>query len=278
MNLVKQIQEWQDIASAITPPNENIKGAKGRHLGIVFFPEGLGLQNPKREASHEPWPDILVIGHNFGTLKSLEDLKGCGEERKPTWGNFSKLLGEIEKKHPTDRPLMNRCFMTNWFVGFPLKQRGEFLADHSCTEHCSPPLICPHRKYVELCRNLLIAQIRTLQPRVILLLGAHVIRRVHAIAPHDSTLRAWKNASKDSFFRCIDIIGPVAFNVYVPEADIHTNLVALVHPSEQRNHAHRGHPPPGTAKKGIEFQERMKKGRDYEKAKILDGIEKACVP
>ena len=274
MNLVEQIHEWQDIAKAITPPDENIKGAKGRHPGIVFFPEGLGLQNPKREASDEPWPDILVIGHNFGTLDYLEDLKECGEEHEPTWRNLSSLLGEIEKT------LMNRCFMTNWFIGFKTapatapapKQTGEFLADHTCTEHCSsPPLICPHRKYTEECRELLIAQIRTLRPRVILLLGQDVIRRVHQIAPADSTLR-WKNASKP-FWRCLDTIRPVAINVYVPGADIRTNLVALTHPSHPENQAHRGR-----SEKGMEFKMRMKKGRKYEKAMILEGIEKACVP
>ncbi len=229
MGLIKQIQKWQKDAWEIEPPDKKIKRAiaslDGGLKGRAFFPEGLGLQRLDRSTG-EPLPDILVIGHNFGTLeyRKLVEKFGGSEESKPTWSNLIRLLGEVSVD-------LDRCFMTNWFIGFGPKQIGKLLKDHICGSACSPAETkCSIRRYEKECLDLIIDQIRVFKPKAVLLLGEEVIRRAHKIAPNNEQLKSWGTVKGTSFFSKVDSIGALASNV-VLAADFRTNFVALVHPS-----------------------------------------------
>ena len=267
MDLVETIRGWQEDARAIDPINGVDKTIEdvGRLKGRAFFPEGLGLQRPNRASGDLDRPDILVVGHYFGTRvyrDRIEKKHGGSEENQPTWRNLNSLLGEA---------LMDRCFMTNWFIGFGLKQIGQFLEVHTCDEGCSPSMAkCSIRRsirgYEEQCRNLLIDQIRVLRPQTILLLGKEVIRQAHTIAPDEFKLRGWSNITSP-FFQGVDAIGPVALNVDVVAASAQTNFVALIHPCQPQNHVWRGHP-----KKGEEWKKRQADGLKAEKAMIRQAL------
>ena len=233
MNLVEQIRKWQQRAREIVPPDNKIERAIGELEGRAFFPEGLGLQRLVR-STEDSQPDILVVGHNFGTLdyrKKLAEKFGGSEDNKPTWRNLKSLLGDV----------MDRCFMTNWFIGFGSNQTGKFLPNHTCNSGCSPSETkCSIRKYEEECLNLIINQIRVLKPKAVLLLGEEVIRRAHKIAPDNDRLKSWHRIKASRFFSEVDKIGALASNVDVPEEDFTTNFVALIQPSfHMQNHAHR---------------------------------------
>ncbi len=270
MDLVDQIHEWQKRARAINPPeNSKIEAASDDGLkGRAFFPEGLGLQRLDRTIE-KPWPNILVVGHYFGTSAYRDKIeKKCegSEDSKTTWSNLKKLLGDA-------RLNMDRCFMTNWFIGFGPKQIGALLKVHdTCGEGCSPSEAeCSIRRYEKECRNLIIDQIRVLKPKAILLLGKEVIRRAHNIAPNDSLLVSWSKVSASSLFRGVDAIKNVPSKVPVLGANVHTNFVALVHPSDHRNLAFRGNPPPGRPSKEA-WKERKKAGREFEIGLIKNSL------
>ena len=83
MNLVEQIRKWQQRAREIVPPDNKIERAIGGLKGRAFFPEGLGLQRLNRPTEY-PQPDILVVGHNFGTLDYRKNSQRNSEEVKTT--------------------------------------------------------------------------------------------------------------------------------------------------------------------------------------------------
>lgn len=206
--LLDTITSWQKTAIGIAPPEgTGILPARGGLPGPAFFPEGFGLQNP---TSYAPWPDIIAIGHNFGCEDYRNEIDAAGrEDDKATWRNLRRLLSD------SDVPIES-CFMTNWFVGLQPgdKQVGEFLSR-------------PDARYERECSELLLQQISTLKPDVILLLGLPVVNRAHRIMP---TLRPWADAANWSAVDSSSI-GPVAHGVEVPGTGARANVVALLHPS-----------------------------------------------
>jgi hypothetical protein len=106
--------------------------------------------------------------------------------------------------------------MTNWFIGLQWgnKQLGEFLS-------------LSDLRYERKCEQLLLEQIHTLKPVVILLLGLPVVTRAHRIIP---SLSPWANATR---WRAVDSsnLGPVAYRVEIPGTEARANVVALLHPS-----------------------------------------------
>lgn len=217
MNLIEIIREWQTAAKNIKPPQgTGIRPVRGGLRGPVFFPEGLGLQNPTADAL---WPNIMAVGHNFGCDAYRNDIEAAGrEDDKSTWRNLSRLLAEADIQ-------MEFCFMTNWFVGLQPgnKQLGEFLSR-------------PDSRFEKECEELLLEQIRTLKPEVILLLGLPVVGRAHQIMP---TLKPWADALN---WVAVDSssLGAVAYGVEISRTEIKTNVVALLHPSfSPSNQRHR---------------------------------------
>jgi hypothetical protein len=108
------------------------------------------------------------------------------------------------------------CFMTNWFVGLQPgnKQVGDFLSR-------------PDPRYERECAELLLEEIRTLKPDIMLLLGLPVVSRAHRIIP---ALRPWADASN---WGAVDSssLGPVAHGIEIPGMGVRANVVALLHPS-----------------------------------------------
>jgi hypothetical protein len=209
MNLLDIIRGWQMKAKNITPPEgTDIFPARGELTGPAFFPEGLGLQNPTADAL---WPHIMAIGHNFGCEVYRNSINAAGrEDDKATWRNLRQLLADA------DNVPIESCFMTNWFIGLQpgSKQVGEFLSR-------SDP------RYEGECGELLLEEIRTLKPDLILLLGLPVVRRVHRIMP---TLSPWADARNWSAVDSSSL-GPVAYGVEVPGTRVTANVVALLLPS-----------------------------------------------
>jgi hypothetical protein len=206
--LIDMIAGWQKKARAISPPKRSkILRARGGLPGPAFFPEGYGLQNPTADART---PTVMAIGHNFGCEDYRNEIDAAGRENdKPTWRNLCRLLTDA------DVPIES-CFMTNWFVGLQPgdKQVGDFLSRSDS-------------RYERECSELLLGQISTLKPTVILLLGLSVVNRAGRIMP---VLKPWATANN---WRQVDSssIGPVAYQIEVPGTDIRTNVVALLHPS-----------------------------------------------
>lgn len=208
MNLLEVIRGWQTTAKSITPPRATrLLPVRGGLSGAAFFPEGFGLQNPTADA---PWPSIIAVGHNFGCEDYRNELDAAGrEDDKPTWRNLRRLLSDA------DVPIES-CFMTNWFVGLQWgnKQLGEFLS-------------LSDLRYERKCEELLLEQIRELNPEVILLLGLPVVSRAHRIIP---SLSPWANATTWSAVDSSNL-GPVAYRIEIPGTEVKANVVALLHPS-----------------------------------------------
>jgi hypothetical protein len=208
MNILEVIRGWQIKARSIAPPQgTDILPARGGLPGPAFFPEGLGLQNPTGEAA---WPNIMAVGHNFGCEDYRNEINASGrEDDKATWRNLRRLLTDANVPFES-------CFMTNWFVGLQPgnKQVGEFLSR-------------PDSRYERECSELLLEQIGTLKPNVILLLGLPVVGRAHRIMP---TLRPWADAPKWSAVDSSSL-GPVAHEVEIPGTGVRASVVALLHPS-----------------------------------------------
>lgn len=189
------------------PENTDILPARGGLPGPAFFPEGFGLQNPSLEAK---WPEIMVIGHNFGCEDYRNEIEAAGrEDDKATWRNLQRLLAGAGVES-------DRCYMTNWFVGLlpGNKQVGRFLVQ-------------PSPRYEAECLQLLCEQMKGLKPAVILLLGLPVVTRAYEIMP---SLRPWAGAAN---WGVVDSssIGPVAYGIEIALANIKANVVALLHPS-----------------------------------------------
>ena len=208
MNILEVIRGWQIKAKSITSPEgTDILPARGGLPGPAFFPEGFGLQNPRADAL---WPDIMAVGHNFGCEDYRNEIDTAGrEDDKATWRNLRRLLADA------DVP-MESCFMTKWFVGLQPgnKQVGEFLSH-------------PDSRFERESSELLLEEIRTLKPHVILLLGLPVVGRAHRIMP---TLKPWADALNWSAVDSSSL-GPIAYGVGIPGSEVRTNVVALLHPS-----------------------------------------------
>jgi len=217
MNILEIVRGWQRTAKGIIPPEgTNILPSRGGLPGPAFFPEGYGLQNPTADAM---WPDIMAVGHNFGCVAYRDEINAAGrEDDKATWRNLRGLLTDA------DVPIES-CFMTNWFVGLQpgSKQVGEFLSR-------------PDSRYERECSELLLEQIRTLKPHVILLLGLPVVGRAHRIMPN---LRPWADAPNWSVVDSSSL-GAIAYGAEIPGTGVKANVVALLHPSfSPSNQRHR---------------------------------------
>lgn len=207
MEIIDAIRGWQTKAKSIAPPEgTDILPVRGGLPGPAFFPEGLGLQN----SSSDAWPCVMAIGHNFGCDNYRTEIDATGrEDNKATWRNLRTLVTQAGVPIET-------CFMTNWFIGLQPgnKQVGEF---HSRRD----------ARFEQECRELLIEQICTLRPKLILLLGLPVVQRSFEIMP---SLRPWSHCLNWSDIDTSSL-GPVVHGTEVPGTGVSTTVVALLHPS-----------------------------------------------
>jgi uracil-DNA glycosylase len=128
--------------------------------GTAFFPGGSGLWNTQPNEPLPPMPvgGIMVVGHNFDSEASFKrSFNHAGENLKdPTWRNLLAFLKQVEI-------LPEWCFFTNAYVGLQSGERaiGPFPGQHD-------------HEFVCWCQNFLLEQIKLMQPRLILSLGAYV--------------------------------------------------------------------------------------------------------
>lgn len=207
------VRKWQERALALRPPvakgfAEDLqrRPPMGDLHGPAFFPEGLGLiDNSTAEV-----PGIVIVGHNFGCVTYRQGLS-YGEEHGRTWLGLKWLFQKAEV------PFVS-CYLTNWFIGLLPgdKQEGPFLLE-------------PDNDYENACVELLLEQLTAIRPRILLLLGRHVVQRAHVIMPR---LTNWSAATT---WTEIDLaLDPVQYNVPIILTDGSTlslTVVALLHPA-----------------------------------------------
>ncbi|MDB5070074.1 MAG: hypothetical protein JWM87_1185 [Candidatus Eremiobacteraeota bacterium] len=182
---------------------DSLAVGRGYIRGTAFFPGGDGLVRPR---TAEGFPDVLIVGHDFGTLGYFDSCVVAGQERiaQPTWRGILSRLGAADIDP-------QRCFFTNAFVGFRISGRNTdaFPARSD-------------REYVQRCRDFLAWQIQIVRPRAVVALGKHVPSFLAAI----SRDLPWA-AARD--FAQIDGAGPLVAGARF--GGHHASVCALVHPS-----------------------------------------------
>jgi uracil-DNA glycosylase len=140
-----------------------------RILGTAFFPGGYGLWNtqPGVPLPQMPVGGVMVIGHNFDSEAGFErSFSHAGENLKgSTWRNLLAFLEQVEI-------LPEWCFFTNAYVGL---QSGDHAIGPFPGER-NPEFVC-------WCQNFLLEQVKLMQPRLILTLGAYVPSFLAPLSP-----------------------------------------------------------------------------------------------
>lgn len=180
--------------------------------GTSFFPGGIGLWRP----SGEPLPDlpiqqVMVLGHDFHSFVEYEKSLRRGHESltAATWRSLNKFLGDASIP-PTS------CFFTNYFMGLRegLTTTGRFPGANDS-------------RFVEHCGRFLLRQLALVQPRLVLVLGAHVPRLLASLSPE---LQQWRTL--DSFWQRDKADSSVVRASFQTGADSFSSVVvSLVHPS-----------------------------------------------
>lgn len=193
MDFLNEIKLWQISAREIEPPPTPCK-ARGGLPGPAFFPEGMGLLNPGKWIEGAR-PLIMVVGHNFGSCgyrdglepKEFKLKRNGREDGEPTWKHLASLLQSDDVKISINKRIVSidDCFMTNWFIGLlpGTKNKGSFLV----------PGWDGEQEYESKCLDLLKQQIKTIQPRLMLLLGKDVVQRASL---HFTELKCWRWETK----------------------------------------------------------------------------------
>jgi uracil-DNA glycosylase len=193
-------------------PNGVIRISK-RIPGTAFFPGGYGLWNTLPDEHLPPMPvgGVMVVGHNFDSEAGFEHaFNHSGENLKgPTWRNLLAFLKQVEIAPEW-------CFFTNAYVGLQSGDRaiGPFPGEQD-------------HEFVRWCQNFLLEQIKLMQPRLILSLGAYV---PSFLAPLSSELRCvWSGVKRLTMLdeQKTALVYPSTFvGVLRPTA-----VVALTHPA-----------------------------------------------
>ena len=144
--------------------------------GAEFFPGGCGLWHAEPGA---PWPlvahdCVMVLGHNLDSVDNYRRHVRTGglqpPRPAPTWTNLRKLLLAAGVG-------LERCFLTNFFMGCGPNQIGSF-----------PGARDP--QFVSDCTDFLRETVTLLRPVALLVLGGHTRRYVASLSPK---LAAWRS-------------------------------------------------------------------------------------
>lgn len=153
----------------------------------------------------------MIVGHNFDSEAGFERSFNRGGENfnGSTWRNLLTFLKQVEISPEW-------CFFTNAFVGLQPGNRamGPFAGKQN-------------PEFVYWCQNFLLEQIKIMQPRLILSLGAHV---PSFLAPLSFELRqVWSGVKRLSTLdeQEAAVIYPSTFEGMLRP----TAVVALTHPS-----------------------------------------------
>jgi uracil-DNA glycosylase len=179
----------------------------------AFFPGGTGIiLNDLRAGRVLPRGGVLVLGHNFGTAKYVEQLKLRRKSElytSPTWRGLCELLDEAGIT-------FEACFFSNALMGaIPGDKMEGSPKEHRQAEFRSGCVAV-------FCRTLELQQ-----PSIILALGLKAIEFLAEAIPE---LEDWRELER---FAAIDAqsAGPVR---HVTAVGAPRHVVALVHPSRRK--------------------------------------------
>jgi hypothetical protein len=175
----------------------------------AFYPGGFGLW---LEEESNIWPQIVVVGQDFGTLTDYKKMKkdNYPDLKCATWRNLLSFFKEVDI-NPCN------CFFTNAFMG--LRKEGSItgifpgMKDKAFTQRNIEYL-----KY----------QIEVIKPKVILVLGAPASIMLSSLS---TELGVWGKNRSFSYFDKIgcSVIHDVMFN------GIKFSCVRLLHPSFRKS-------------------------------------------
>jgi len=128
-------------------------------VGTAFFPGGYDLWNPAGTLPLPKFPvgKIMVLGHDFHSEAGYEESRARGSERlsQPTWKNLIDVLTRASIG-------LEECFFTNVYMGL---RKGD--------KTTGPFPGATDDRFVQHCRTLLLKQIATQRPSLIITLGVN---------------------------------------------------------------------------------------------------------
>lgn len=175
-----EIRELFQLQRKTVPSAAGVMPVSRMLPGVRFFPGGRGVWNDSPDATL-PTNGVMVVGEDWGDLTAYRQAKT--EETPPppeesvTWKALAELLTEAELSPSS-------CFFTSFYMGLREKtsKRIQFPGAKSA-------------EYVAACRDFLMEQINVVRPRLIVLLGARIPRRVAGLS---SELNEWRNCKTAS--------------------------------------------------------------------------------
>ncbi len=177
---------------------------------IAFFPGGLGVLP---EENNQMIPEILILGHDFSTVKEFIKLKDVkiDECNDPTWRNMNLLFSSAGIN-------MKNCFFSNVFMG---------LRDTESMTGKFPGY--KDKEFVNRCIEFLKYQVEIVKPKAIITLGKYA---PEMLSKTSVDLNVWKNfnALKSTDYGFVS-------GVNIGGAEC--SCVALVHPSMRNSNVHR---------------------------------------
>jgi hypothetical protein len=177
--------------------------------GVGFFPGARGLWRDEDEClSDKP---VMILGHDFGAEKDYDLSVKRGEEnlKALTWKNLYEMLSDFKIE-------TNECFFTNAIMG--VRTEGSAVGK-------SPAFKYP--EYLNDCKSFLVRQIDIQRPKVIIVLGLHLLGFISDMSLEllqVSKIKTYKKLDQNNLSGFMDI----AFDGL---DNYRTNIVFITHPT-----------------------------------------------
>jgi hypothetical protein len=182
--------------------------------GVAFFPGGAGLWGAQLGRRLPPMPQgkVMVLGHNFDSVKSYEvsRKRGYGDINGATWGTLRKLL-------PQWGIPLEDCFFTNVYMGLKADTDTPTGAFPGAKSH----------SFTYRCHAFLLRQIQTQQPRFILALGKEVPPVLAPLSPQLTATWSGARNLQELDARDVSLIRDAQF----PGVDHLVTVAVLTHPA-----------------------------------------------
>ncbi len=196
------------IPAEFNPPE--VAPVPGPLPGVCFFPGAAGVWGDADKREYVPFPSggAMIVGQDWGTA---QDYKEAGREPwvepcEATWDNLLSVLKDAGL--PPEK-----CFFTNYFTGLRKTppSTGEF-----------PGAKDP--RYAGLCGGFFLRQIAAARPRLLVLLGLQIPRRVALLSEE---LKDWRDCGG---IKSLDDAGALKENARFGDHSV-AAVCWLLHPS-----------------------------------------------